>query len=144
MSSAILVCTHGHTSEQMIKTAEMIVGSQENVGFVNFVPGENTEDLTKKYEEELSKLDCSQGVLVMVDIFGGSPFNAIGTLAYNDDSMEVITGVNVPMLLETLLLRESLDLKGLLDHAKTAGINGITILEKTVINEVEVEMEDEL
>lgn len=142
MSSAILVCTHGHTSGYMIKTAEMIVGKQENIGFVNFVPGEGTEDLGQKYRNAIKKLECSHGVLVMVDMFGGSPFNAIATLAYLDENMEVITGVNVPMLVEIFILRESLDLKGLLERAKTAGINGITTLEKNLINEVE--MEDEL
>ena len=143
MSSAILVCTHGHTSEQMIKTAEMIVGLQENIGFVNFVPGENTEDLTKKYVKALRELDSSQGVLVMVDIFGGSPFNAIAPLAYGDANIEVITGVNIPMLLEAFILRESLDLKELLESARTSGVNGITILEKN-LDVVEVEKEDEL
>ena len=143
MSSAILVCTHGHTSEQMIKTAEMIVGSQENIGFVNFVPGENTEDLTKKYVKAISELDSSEGVLVMVDLFGGSPFNAIATLAYGDKNIEVITGINIPMLLDAFILRESLDLKGLLESARTSGINGITTLERN-FTVVEVEMEDEL
>ena len=142
MSSAILVCTHGYTSEHMIKTAEMIVGKQGNIGFVTFIPGEGTEDLEKNYRNELNKLERSQGVLVMVDMFGGSPFNAIATLAYLDENMEVITGVNVPMLVETFILRESLDLQGLLERAKTAGIDGITTLEKNLINEVE--MEDEL
>lgn len=142
MSSAILVCTHGHTSGHMIKTAEMIVGSQENIGFVTFVPGEGTEDLKKKYQNELNKLECSQGVLIMVDMFGGSPFNAIATLAYREENLEVITGVNIPMLLEVFMLRESLDLKGLLERAKTAGVNGITILEKNIVNGVE--LEDEL
>lgn len=141
MSSAILVCTHGYTSEHMIKTAEMIVGKQGNIGFVTFVPGEGTEGLGKKCRNELRKLECSQGVLVMVDVFGGSPFNAIATLAYLNENMEVITGVNVPMLLETFILRESLDLKGLLECAKTAGINGITTLDKNLINEVETEDE---
>ena len=143
MSSAILVCTHGHTSEQMIKTAEMIVGLQENIGFVNFVPGENTEDLTIKYVKAISELDSSHGVLVMVDLFGGSPFNAIATLAYHDKNMEVITGVNVPMLLETFISRDSLLLKDLLERARIAGINGITTLERN-FTVVEVEMEDEL
>lgn len=143
MSSAILVCTHGHASEELLKTAEMIMGKQENVGFVNFVPGENTDDLVGKFQVELDQLDRTKGVLVMVDLFGGSPFNAISQLALVDENIEVIAGVNVPMLLETLILRSSQDLKQLVQSAKDIGISGITILEKN-IDENNDDSEDEL
>lgn len=143
MSSAIIVCTHGHASEEMIKTAEMIMGEQENVSFVNFVPGENTDDLVGKFERELTQLDCSKGVLVMVDLFGGSPFNAISQLALTDENIEVITGVNIPMIIETLVLRSSQDLKQLVQSAKDIGVSGITVLEKN-IDANNDDMEDEL
>ena len=143
MSSAIVVCTHGHASEEIIKTAEMIMGEQDNVGFVNFVPGENTDDLVGKFKESLDQLDISKGALVMVDLFGGSPFNAISQLALADDNIEVITGVNIPMVLETLVLRASQDIKSLAETAKNAGINGVTVLNKT-IEDSNDDMEDEL
>jgi mannose/fructose/sorbose-specific phosphotransferase system IIA component len=143
MSSAIIVCTHGHASEEIIKTAEMIMGEQENVGFVNFVPGENTDDLVGKFQKSLDELDRSKGVLVMVDLFGGSPFNAISQLALADENIEVITGVNIPMVLETLALRASQDIKSLAETAKNAGINGVTVLEKN-IEESNDDVEDEL
>lgn len=143
MSSAIIVCTHGHASEEIIKTAEMIMGEQKNVGFVNFVPGENTDDLVGKFQEKLDQLDVSKGALVMVDLFGGSPFNAISQLALADENIEVITGVNIPMVLETLALRSTQDVKGLVETAKNAGVNGVTVLDKNV-EESNDDMEDEL
>lgn len=144
MSSAILVCTHGYTSKHLIQTAEMIVGPQENIGFINFIYGESTVDLKRKYRQEIQELDCSEGLLIMVDLFGGTPFNAIAILAYDKTNMEVITGVNIPMLVETFLARELLDLKALLKNAKMVGRNGITTLEKNIIQEAESEMGDEL
>ena len=144
MSSAILVCTHGYTSKYLIQTAEMIVGPQENIGFINFIDGDSTLDLKRKYQKEIQELDCSKGLLIMVDLFGGTPFNTIGILAYGNMNMEVITGVNIPMLVETFLSRELLDLRELLVHAETAGRNGITFLEKSIIQEAESEMGDEL
>lgn len=144
MSSAILVCTHGFSSKHLIQTAEMIVGAQENVGFINFIYGESPMDLKEKYQKEIEELDCAKGLLIMVDLFGGTPFNMIAILAHEDVNMEVITGVNIPMLVETFLSRESLDLKELLVHAETAGRNGITTLERNSIQVSESEMGDEL
>lgn len=143
MSSAIIVCTHGHASEEIIKSTEMIMGKQENISHINFVPGENTDDLVAKFKDELSALDCSKGVLVMVDLFGGSPFNAISQLALTNENIEVVTGVNIPMLLETLVLRSSQDLSQLVQSAKEIGVNGITILEKNFDDNSD-DMEDEL
>jgi len=142
MGRAIIVCTHGHTSEAMIKSAEMIMGEQENIGFINFVSGENTADLIAHYQQEMKQLDCTSGLLVMVDLFGGSPFNAISQLALTDENIEVIAGVNIPMLLETLALKQSLSLTELTESAKVIGTSGITILEKDLAEEDE--MEDEL
>ena len=141
--SAILVSTHGSTAEEIIKTAEMIIGKQENISFVNFFPGESTDDLMNKFQKELSLLDCSKGALVMVDLFGGSPFNVISKLAFINKNIEVITGVNIPMMLETLILRTSQDLEQLVIKAETTGINGITILDKNILENND-EMEDEL
>lgn len=144
MSSAILVCTHGNASKHMIQTAEMIVGAQENVGFINFTNGESFLALKEKYQNEIQKLDCSNGLLIMVDLFGGTPFNVIAMLAYEDANMEVISGVNIPMLVETFISRELLDLNALLLNAERAGRNGITTFVRKIIQEVESERGDEL
>lgn len=144
MSSAILVCTHGYASKKMIQTAEMIVGVQENVGFIHFIGGESPMDLKEKYHKEIEQLDCAKGLLIMVDLFGGTPFNVIAILAHDHKEMEVVTGVNIPMLVGTFISREFLDLKELLVHAETVGRNGITTLERNVIQEAASEMGDEL
>ncbi|MDA3133215.1 PTS mannose transporter subunit IIAB [Atlantibacter subterranea] len=106
MTIAIVIGTHGWAAEQLLKTAEMLLGEQENVGWIDFVPGENAETLIEKYTAQLSKLDTSQGVLFLVDTWGGSPFNAASRIVVDKEHHEVIAGVNIPMLVETLMARD--------------------------------------
>ena len=63
MTIAIVIGTHGWAAEQLLKTAEMLLGEQENVGWIDFVPGENAETLIEKYNAQLAKLDTTKGVL---------------------------------------------------------------------------------
>jgi PTS system D-mannose-specific IIA component/PTS system D-mannose-specific IIB component len=103
---AIVIGTHGWAAEQLLKTAEMLLGEQENVGWIDFVPGENAETLIEKYNAQLAKLDTSKGVLFLVDTWGGSPFNAASRIVVDKEQYEVIAGVNIPMLVETLMARD--------------------------------------
>ncbi|MDU2770769.1 MAG: PTS mannose transporter subunit IIAB, partial [Enterobacter sp.] len=92
--------------EQLLKTAEMLLGEQENVGWIDFVPGENAETLIEKYNAQLAKLDTSKGVLFLVDTWGGSPFNAASRIVVDKEHYEVVAGVNIPMLVETFMARD--------------------------------------
>ena len=137
---SVIIGTHGTFSEEILKSAEMIFGAQENVGSVTFKPGEGVENLVEKYEELISKMDCSDGVLFMVDLFGGSPFNAASILAMKNDNIEIVTGVNLPMILETLGSREFSNLQELLAIAENSGKEAIRVF----VKKVEDDMEDEL
>lgn len=106
MSIAIIIGTHGAAAEQLLKTAEMLLGEQSNVAYIDFVPGENAETLIEKYNERLTHLDTSKGVIFLVDTWGGSPFNAASRIVTDKEHYEVITGVNVPMLVETFMARD--------------------------------------
>lgn len=106
MTIAIVIGTHGWAAEQLLKTAEMLLGEQENVGWIDFVPCENAETLIEKYNAQLAKLDTSKGVLFLVDTWGGSPFNAASRIVVDKERYEVIAGVNIPMLVETFMARD--------------------------------------
>ncbi|MGE9549975.1 PTS mannose transporter subunit IIAB [Erwinia amylovora] len=106
MTIAIIIGTHGWAAEQLLKTAEMLLGEQQNVGWIDFVPGENAETLIEKYQARMADLDTSQGVLFLVDTWGGSPFNAASRIVVDQENYEVIAGVNIPMLVETLMARD--------------------------------------
>lgn len=106
MTIAIMIGTHGWAAEQLLKTAEMLLGEQENVGWIDFVPGENAETLIEKYQARLANMDITQGVLFLVDTWGGSPFNAASRLVVDKPDYEVVAGVNIPMLVEVLMARD--------------------------------------
>lgn len=129
MTIAIVIGTHGWAAEQLLKTAEMLLGEQENVGWIDFVPGENAETLIEKYNAQLEKLDTSKGVLFLVDTWGGSPFNAASRIAVDKEDYEVIAGVNVPMLVETFMARDdNPGLKELIAIAVETGREGVNAL----------------
>ncbi|UDG79924.1 PTS mannose transporter subunit IIAB [Candidatus Steffania adelgidicola] len=133
MSIAIIMGTHGLAAEQLLKTAEMILGKQDNVTWIDFIPGENAETLIEKYTACLADLDIASGVLFLVDTWGGSPFNAASRMVINKENYEVVTGVNIPMLVETFMARD--DHPPFQELVKTAietgrtGVKGLKFLE---------------
>jgi PTS system mannose-specific IIA component/PTS system mannose-specific IIB component len=136
----LIIGTHGVFSEELLKSSEMIFGSQENVGCITFKPGEGIENLISKYNELIKELNCDDGVLFMVDLYGGSPFNAASMIAMKTDNMEIICGVNLPMVLEVFGSREFSNLSELLVVAENAGKDSI----KTLIKKFDDDIEDEL
>ncbi|QGM80183.1 PTS mannose transporter subunit IIAB [Otariodibacter oris] len=139
MSIAIIIATHGVAAEQLLKTTEMLIGEQENVAFIDFVPGENAETIIGKYQDKLATdlAHCDQ-VLFLVDTWGGSPFNAANRVAEGKDNMDIVTGVNVPMLVETFMARDdNPSLQELVEIALETGRGGVRAL-KFVEKEPEV------
>ena len=136
----LIISTHGMFSEELLKSSEMIFGSQEKVGCITFKPGEGIENLVCKYNELIKELNCDDGVLFMVDLFGGSPFNAASILAMKNDNMEIVSGVNLPMLLEVFSSREFSNLSELLELAKNAGKDSIKKLIKKLDNDIDDEL----
>ncbi|PJG83026.1 PTS mannose transporter subunit IIAB [Caviibacterium pharyngocola] len=107
MTIAIIIATHGVAAEQLLKTTEMLIGEQENVAVIDFIPGENAETIMAKYQEKLAtSLSHCDEVLFLVDTWGGSPFNAANRVSEGKDNMDIVTGVNVPMLVETFMARD--------------------------------------
>ncbi|MBU3181255.1 PTS sugar transporter subunit IIA [Clostridium psychrophilum] len=129
---AIMVGTHGSFSKQILRSAEMIFGKQENVSSVTFETGEGIEDLVEKYKKAAEKLNCKEGVLFLVDLFGGSPFNAASRVVTEGDNMDVLTGINLPMLLEIYGSRGFSNLEELVSIGKKAGAEGIKSLREVL------------
>lgn len=129
---AIVVGTHGKFSQELLKTTELILGKQENVLAITFLPGEGADDLMKKYEAGMKSLKCDDGVLFMVDLFGGSPFNAASRIVPKEDAMDIVSGINIPMLLEVFYARKDSTIGELAQIAISAGKLGIKSLKETL------------
>jgi len=137
VSIAIIIGTHGSAAEQLLKTTEMLIGDQENVAFIDFIPGENADTLIEKYNVKLAGLDTSKGVIFLVDTWGGSPFNAASRIVVDKPDYEVITGVNIPMMVETFMGRDdNPSLQELVAIALETGRGGVRAL-KAPEDEVE-------
>ncbi|MCL9645614.1 MULTISPECIES: PTS mannose transporter subunit IIAB [Pantoea] len=135
MTIALVIGTHGWAAEPLLKTAEMLLGEQHNVACIDFAPGENAETLMDKYRARLAELDTAQGVLFLVDTWGGSPFNAASRLVTDRPDQEVIAGVNIPMLVETLMARDdNPELAALVQVATDAGREGIKALKANPVS----------
>lgn len=106
MSIAIIIATHGQAARPLLDSAEMLIGAQENIATVTFVAGENRETLVEKYRQILTQLKTDQGVLFLVDTWGGSPFNAAAMLAQESPQYQIIAGLSIPLLIETLMCRD--------------------------------------
>lgn len=140
----IIVGTHGRFAEELVKSCEMICGEQKNVRAVTLVPGEGPDDVVKKYEVAIAELDCEGGVLFLNDLFGGSPYNAACRLVMTNEKYGIVTGVNLPMLIEMAsaqLVGGDADIKELMEKAVAAGKNGTQTFHSSQIQEDE---EDDL
>ena len=119
----MLIVTHGRLGEGLLDAMQMIAGPQEKVDFVSLKEGDSIDELKERILNAVKILDDGSGVLVFVDMFGASPSNAAAYLL--NENVEVITGVNLPMLLEIVSFRESSSLQELSANAMTAGVESI-------------------
>ena len=131
---AIIVGTHGEFSREIVKSSEMIFGKQENIQYVTFNTGESTDDLVNKYEDVMKALDYEDGLLFMVDLFGGSPYNAASRVAVKEENIDIVTGVNLPMLLEVFAVRGSMKVDEVVNIAESAGGMGIKTFKANFVN----------
>lgn len=119
----MLIVTHGRLGEGLLDAMQMIAGPQEKVDFVSLKEGDSIDELKDKILNAVKTLDDGNGVLVFVDMFGASPSNAAAYLV--NENVEVITGVNLPMLLEIASFRESSSLQELAANAMSAGVESV-------------------
>jgi mannose/fructose/sorbose-specific phosphotransferase system IIA component len=112
----------------LLDAARMIVGDQEALIDLSLQEMEDVEGLMDKVEAAISQVDMGEGILVLVDLPGASPFNASARIAMQRDGIEVVTGVNLPMLAELLVMRDGSSLEECVEIAKEAGISGVRTL----------------
>ena len=110
----------------------MIVGEQDAVETVTLLETDNIETLMERVAAAIRRVDGGEGVLVMVDLFGASPFNAAARLAMERPDVEVIAGMGLPMLVESLVQRDGAVLEDLVETAHQAGTSGVRTLSATL------------
>ncbi|WP_141604318.1 mannose/fructose/sorbose PTS transporter subunit IIA [Terrilactibacillus laevilacticus] len=106
----IILASHGDFAEGILQSGSMIFGDQENVKAVTLMPNEGPNDIKAKMKEAIASFGDQEEVLFLVDLWGGTPFNQANSLfeEYKDKSA-VVSGLNLPMLIEAYASRLSMN-----------------------------------
>lgn len=106
----IILASHGDFAKGILQSGEMIFGTQPNVKAVTLQPSEGPDDIRAKMEEAITTFENPEQVLFMVDLWGGTPFNQTsGLINGHEDTWAVVTGLNLPMLIEAFASRMSME-----------------------------------
>jgi len=104
----IIVTGHGRFSEGMLSSLSMIAGNTEALIGVNFLESESTEDLDKNLLNAYTELrKTCEGVIIVCDLYGGSPFKSAAMLSVEQENISVLAGINLASCLELIFARLS-------------------------------------
>jgi len=123
----LVVATHGRLAEELLRTAEGIVGPIAQCEALSVGgAGASMEDARARLGEAVKRVDTGEGVLVLTDMFGGTPANL--ALTFLDEKLEVVTGVNLPMVLKLATTRaENQTLRVVAEAVTAHGQKNITL-----------------
>lgn len=102
----IILASHGPFAQGALECVEMLMGMQEGVQVISVKIDSNIENLRKQMAESYQTLNQGQGVIILVDLMGGTPCNLAGELVVQHDDILLLCGFNIPVLLEVLNNRE--------------------------------------
>jgi len=125
----LLIVTHCDLGKELLNAAEFIVGRMEATEFVSITQTLDSEEIMKVIEKKLSSLNKGKGVIILTDMFGGTPSN-ISLSFLKEDMVEVLTGVNLPMVIAIAQNRSNMGLAELAEKAQEAGRMSISLAGK--------------
>jgi PTS system mannose-specific IIA component len=123
----IVIVTHSQLGDALIDAAEFILGTRpDTMVSVSINLNEHVDKLRKKIAEAIKKVDHNRGVLILTDMFGGTPSN----LSYSfleEGRIEVISGVNLPILIKAVDIQKEMELSELAEHLEAYGKKSISL-----------------
>ncbi len=122
----MVLVTHGRLASELVAALEHVVGAQRNVAAVCIGPDDDMEQRRKEILEQVAKVDDGSGVVVLTDMFGGTPSN-LAISIMDKAKVEIIAGVNLPMLIKLASVRQNQDLAHAVDSAQDAGRKYINV-----------------
>jgi PTS system mannose-specific IIA component len=122
----VLIVTHRELAEALISVCDLIWGHQENMLAVSLDPTEAPEAAMEQIKTSLLQVNNGSGVIILTDMLGGTPSN-LSLSFLQEGKVEVVTGVNLPMLMRLAHLRETKDLKEVASALRQSGQQGITV-----------------
>ena len=122
----IVIVSHERISKELLVALEHIVGKQEKIESISIFPGDNVEKRRKEILNATKRVNSGKGVVILTDMFGGTPSNLAISLM-EDRHIEVIAGVNLPLLIKMASLRKDCDLKELVKISQESGRKYINV-----------------
>ena len=122
----MILVTHGRLAEEFVHAMEHVVGPQEAVATVCIGPHDDVEQRRAEIAAAIEEVDSGKGVVILTDLFGGTPSNLAISLL-DEGRVEVIAGINLPMLIRLSGARKSMEVGPAVEAAQHAGRNYITV-----------------
>jgi PTS system mannose-specific IIA component len=122
----VVIVTHGKLAREFRAALEHVVGPQEQLEAISIGPDDDLDQRRKDMLKALSRVDSGSGVVVLTDMFGGTPSN-LAISAMDRSSVEVIAGVNLPMLVKLASVRGECGLEEAITQAQDAGRKYISV-----------------
>jgi PTS system mannose-specific IIA component len=122
----LLVVTHCELGRELLKAAEFIVGRLDATDSVQITQVVDCEAIRREIEKKIAELNSGRGVLILTDMFGGTPSN-LSLSFLKEGVVEVLTGVNLPMIISIAQSRSHLNLTQLAEKAEEAGRKSISM-----------------
>lgn len=122
----IVLVTHGNLANEFVSAMQHVVGKQDNVASVCIGPEDNMEERREEILQKVGKVDSGNGVVVLTDMFGGTPSN-LAISIMDKAKVEILAGVNLPMLIKIASLRKEKSLKETVLGAQEAGKKYINV-----------------
>ncbi|MCD6305610.1 MAG: PTS sugar transporter [Deltaproteobacteria bacterium] len=125
----LLIISHCNLGKEFLSAAELIVGRLEAADYISITQTTESKEILADISRKIDALNQGDGVLVLTDMFGGTPSN-LSLSFLNDEKVEVLTGVNLPMVIAVSSDRDRLTLTELGEKAQQAGKRSITLASK--------------
>ena len=122
----LVLVTHGGLAVEFISAMEHVVGPQENTAAVCIGPDDDMERRRADIQKAVGSVETGEGVIILTDMFGGTPSN-LAISIMEPKSIEVIAGVNLPILVKLASIRGTLDLQSAIAKAQEAGRKYINV-----------------
>ncbi|MDR2574275.1 MAG: PTS sugar transporter subunit IIA [Desulfovibrio sp.] len=122
----IIVVSHADYGTAMLRAAESVVGPLSDCASISVTMENEVSEIVRRLEDAVNRLNKGAGVVILTDMFGGTPANIALSLLGSHSQLEVVTGVNLPMLLKAFAMRAR-KLGELAHIAREAGVSGIFV-----------------
>ena len=139
----VIISGHGGFASGMEKAMLQIVGLQDQVEAIDFPEESTSELLESQFKKAFLEVDSGDGVIFLTDLLGGTPFRTASMIALAKEKVEVITGCNLQMILESLLERDELTINDFKAFSLASGHRGMTSLKDELKRSKESKEEDE-